>query len=273
MLEQSSRRWKISVAESSRSLQGSTVLVTRPPEVAGPLLSLLRQAGAETIHWPAVTYRNVAPDLTEPLRERLRAAEWLIFSSQQAVMSASRILGAEPLPPDTRIFAVGPATARVLADAGYDTIHPESGTGSEALLALPDFESVSGIRVGIVCAPGGRMVLQDALASAGAEIDVLETYVTLPGQVPAATVREVDAKLESLCITATSGHILRNLAQALNAELAGNLLERPVAVPAARLASLARKLGFSRVILAEGPRPRDLVSALLDHKSCDNAAL
>ena len=260
------------MADQHGALRGCTVLVTRPSEVAAPLLELLKRHGAKTLHWPAISYRGASPEQVPELRERLCACDWLIFSSQQAVRSALDLLEARPLPDKTKLFAVGQTTGLLLRRAGYEAVWPEAGSGSEALLAMPEFDQVESLRIGIVCAPGGRQLLHETLRHAGAVVDVLETYHTVPGDVPAETVQQLETHLESLFVTATSGHILTLLAHTLDTTLAGNLLARPVVVPAPRLAVKAQDLGFTSVILAEGPLPRDLVQAMLSSYPCDNTA-
>lgn len=260
------------MAEHHGALRGCTVLVTRPSEVAVPLLDLLKRHGANTLHWPAISYEGATSEQIPGLRERLCASDWLIFSSQQAVRSALELLKPRSLPDKTKLFAVGQTTGLLLRDAGYEVVWPETGSGSEALLTLPEFDQVAGLRIGIVCAPGGRQLLNETLRHAGAAVDVLETYRTVPSDVPAETVQQLETHLESLFLTATSGHILTRLARTLNMKLAGDLLKRPVVVPAPRLVAMAQDLGFTSVFLAAGPQPQDLVKTMLSSYPCDNTA-
>lgn len=257
-------------ADLPGDLSGRTVLVTRPSAVAEPLLELLKQAGARVVHWPALAYRSLDPQNVASAREGLLAAQHLIFSSQQAAQSALAIMAEESLPSTTSLFAVGSSTASVLHKAGYQATYPTAGNGSEALLALPEFQKVSGLKMGIVCAPGGRQVLMNTLSGKGAEVSSIETYQTEPVSIPAGLATQLDGLFDQLWITGTSGQILKALAESLNSAIKHNLLERPLVVPAARLAAYAGRLGFSQVILAEGPQPKAIARALAAHKSCDN---
>src|SRR2546430_15737319 len=105
------------------TLEGRTILVTRPVRDAGELATKLRERGAEVVEAPAIEIVELE-DTTELDRaiRQLAAGEfaWVSFTSPRAVESVCERLRRIGLPPriPAKIAAVGPATAKKLADVG-----------------------------------------------------------------------------------------------------------------------------------------------------------
>ncbi|HWR77652.1 MAG TPA: uroporphyrinogen-III synthase, partial [Thiobacillus sp.] len=200
--------------------------------------------------FPALDIEAVpAAQLGESLR-RLARADIVIFISPNAAHFGVAAIGA--LPAAIRIFAVGPGTARVLAEHGVDGVVTPEGQDSEALLALPSLQDVAGQRVTIVRGVGGRDLLADTLAARGAHVHYLECYRRVRPQADAAPLLArwrtggIDA------VTVSSAETLHNLA-ALLGETGRLLLSRtPLFAPHAKIAEAARRLGIAHVIATPG---------------------
>ena len=128
------------------SLEGRTILVTRPVRDAGELASKLRERGAEVIESPAIEIVELE-DTTELDRaiRQLGAGDfaWVSFTSPRAVGAVCERLHGFGLPPRTpaKIAAVGPATAESLADAGVGVDLVADPHTTDALAeAFPDGE-------------------------------------------------------------------------------------------------------------------------------------
>jgi uroporphyrinogen-III synthase len=175
-------------------LQGKHVLVTRTREQAGTLSANLRAAGAIPVELPVI--RIVPPADWSPLDQALReqagnaAYDWLIFTSANGVKMALERLCALGLEPRSlsaaRIATIGPATAAALEEYGLSAaLVPEEYIAegvAEALLrdAAQRGETLAGKRVLLARAAEARQVLVTELEQAGARVDVVAAYQTLP---------------------------------------------------------------------------------------------
>jgi len=160
-------------------------------------------------------------------------------------------------------LAVGSGTAAALRRAGVADARSPARMDSEGVLAMAELQSVGGLALGVITAPGGRGLLVPALRERGAEVRVAEVYQRAdlrgearrlaafaddPGAVLVASSAEAFGRLEALLPDASSvrGRALR---------------ARPVVVSSPRLAALAAHAGFVRVVVAAGPTPSALVAA------------
>lgn len=234
-------------------LAGRTVLVTRPAHQAQGLAERIRAAGGDAFVFPALAIEAVPHAELAASLARLPTADVLVFASPNAArfgMAAIRAAGG--LPPSARVFAVGPGTARALADAGLGSAIVPDGQDSEALLALPALQDVAGRQVLIVRGVGGRPLLADTLAARGAQVAFLECYRrSCPHGDPAPLLARwqaggIDA------VTVASAETLHNLARLLGQAGMPLLLNTPVFAPHAKIADAARRFGAARAITTEG---------------------
>jgi uroporphyrinogen III methyltransferase/synthase len=186
-----------------RPLAGVSVAVTRARAQASGLVAELRSLGAEVVEAPAiriVPLDGPAPDvssydlvcLTSPngvrlLFDRLRARG----------LDARALAGA-------RVAAIGPGTARALAEHGVIAdIVPERFVAEGLVDALAD-TPVS--RALVARAASARDVLVEALRERGAEVDVVALYETVASPLGEA---ELAAVAAADYITFTSSSTVR----------------------------------------------------------------
>lgn len=172
----------------SKPLFGKRVLVTRPVAQASELTQRLRDEGAEAVEVP--TIRIVPPQDPRPLItavQRLAAYDWVVFTSSNGVdaffaevrrqSKDARLLGG------VRVAAIGPKTAATLCRYGVQAdLVPDEYRGeavAEAMLAYPGFE-VRGAQILLPRAAVARDVLPEQLRAAGADVEVVEAYQSLP---------------------------------------------------------------------------------------------
>jgi uroporphyrinogen III methyltransferase / synthase len=114
--------------------------------------------------------------------------------------------------PQVAIAAIGPGTARALAEHGIRAdIVPERFVAEALVEALASVE-VDGRRVLLTRAAEARDVLPDALRERGAEVDVVALYETVREAVASET---VEAAQSADYVTFTSSSTVRNLTEAL----------------------------------------------------------
>lgn len=178
-----------------KPLFGKHVLVTRPADQAAPLIGALRDAGAEAVPMPAIAIE--APADAEPLRTAVQRAceyDWLVFTSANGVKAFfvelraqggdARRLGR------ARVAAIGPATAERLRAHGIEAdAVPEEFRGEAVAESLARLHggAMQGVRVLLARAAVARDALPQLLRAAGAEVDVVAAYRSVPASAESAT--------------------------------------------------------------------------------------
>jgi uroporphyrinogen III methyltransferase/synthase len=189
----------------ARPLFGRSVVVTRAREQASELRVRLEELGAEVIELPAIAIEPVAftvPDLA--------AYEWLVFTSVNGVQAfferglAAAGLDARALAP-VHVAAIGPGTARTLADHGIRLdLLPERFVAESLLAAFPS-PAVDGARVLLARAEHARDVLPDGLRERGFTVDILPVYRTVPAAVDDGALGRVRAgHVDAVTFTSSS---------------------------------------------------------------------
>lgn len=233
-----------------RPLAGRAILVTRPVHQADALARAIRAAGGEAVLFPALAIEAIPAAQLGPMIAAAQAADAVIFVSPNAARFGLAALGGPP--PAARVFAVGPGTARALADAGVANVVVPDGQDSEALLALPELAEVAGRRVVIVRGVGGRPLIADTLAARGAQVGYLECYRRVRPQADATALLArwraggIDA------VTVASAETLANLAALLGDAGAPLLANTPLFAPHEKIAEAARRAGVVRAIATAG---------------------
>lgn len=259
----------------SAPLAGLAVLVTRPREHAQALVRRLTGLGAEVAQVPAIEIEPVepGPDLAEGLGQAA-AADWLVFVSRPAVrygLARLREAGLA-LPQGAGLITVGPGSAAELEAAGLQaTLHPRAGFNSEALLAMPALQRLSGQEVVIVRGVGGRELLGQTLALRGARVRYLEVYRRrAPDAATAAPLRQWQRRPRRLAIV-TSQEGLANLVGLTDAADRAALLAADLVTVSERVVQAARTQGFQgRVVVALRPDDDGLTEAVLSVQEQDN---
>jgi uroporphyrinogen III methyltransferase / synthase len=184
-----------------RPLHGRTVAVTRARAQSSGLAARLRELGAEVVEAPAIRIRALAGELPGDL-ERY---DLVCLTSPNGVACLFDRLGAAGLDAralhGARVAAIGPGTARALAERGIRAdVVPERFVAEGLVEALADLP-VS--RALVARASEARDVLPDALRKRGAEVDVLALYETVAEPLTDAQRRAV-ARADYVTFTSSS---------------------------------------------------------------------
>jgi len=189
---------------------------------------------------------EVVPVETPVALTQLPLADWLVFISPSAVRMALAAVGA--LPQSARLAAVGQGTARALRENGYATVLcPSAGADSEALLALPELQSLAGRRVILFRGEGGRDLLAATLAARGAEVIDAVCYRRVVSVCDAAPVQAMLRAGQIDAVSVTSREILDALLAKLG-EDAARLVTLPLFAPHPRIVQAARDRGMLHII-------------------------
>ena len=233
---------------ASGPLAGTTVTVTRARAQASGLARELRALGAAVVEAPVIR--------TEPLDAELpdvRAYDLLVLTSPNGVEQLlRRVRDARALAgPD--IAVVGPGTADALRAQGIEPdVVPDRAVG-EALAAALAGRSYA--RALVAGAEQARDVVPDALRAAGAQVDAIALYRTVPEPLGE---RERDAALASDWLTFASGSAVRFFHQA-----AGTLDGPRLASIGPVTSAALRELGREPDVEASDHTPAGLVAALV----------
>jgi len=249
-------------------LGGQTVIVTRPAGQEGEIAGLVRAAGGNCL--PVPTIRIAPPTDPAPLAAavgRLDTYDWIVFASANGVsgfLEALRAAGRDGRALGTaRLAAIGPATRRSLAAAGFVCDLVPEEFRSEGLVdsfgPLPP-----GGRFLLVRASRGRELLRRSLEAVGQHVDEVTAYESLPVEEFTAATQALLETLDSPWVTVTSGAI---------AEAAIRLFGPWIRSRSWRIASLSpvtsavlRRFGLEPTVEAAAATAPDLVAAIVRHE-------
>lgn len=188
----------------AKALPGTTVLVTRPRAQSESLCQRIQEAGGRPIRFPVIGI--------EPVQTSLPSIsdipDMLIYTSVNAVIYGVTLLTQPTFPVSCQVAAIGQATACALKSSGIDVdIVPDGEFTSEALLAHPQMNNVSGKKIMIVKGEGGRELLADSLGERGARVTHLDVYRRTVPNVNTDEVLQAcaDNCLDVILVTSTDG--------------------------------------------------------------------
>ncbi|MEN8182965.1 MAG: uroporphyrinogen-III C-methyltransferase [Myxococcota bacterium] len=193
-----------------RPLFGRRVLVTRPAGQNLELVARLRAAGAEPVVVPLIRVVPSYPRALEAALEKLDAYDAVLLTSRPAArLFASRLetrAAAGPHCPE--VLCVGPGTAREARTRGLPArVVPGAEPDAEGLVAaLVGAGGSTGRRFLFPCAQDAREVVPEGLRAAGARVDVVPVYSTLPEPVDEDWLRAtlLGGGLDALCFASPS---------------------------------------------------------------------
>ena len=249
---------------AARRLEGLGVVLTRPRSAAEALAASLAREGAHPFVFPALAIEDVAPSPAgEAALARLAQCAWAIFVSANAVekgLAAARARG--PWPEDTRVAAIGEATALALRNSGFDAvISPRERHDSEALLALPEMRAVKGADVIVFRGEGGRERLREVLEARGARVEYVECYRRARPHADPAPLLAAWRRGEVHAVSALSAETLENFLAMVGDDGLALAAGTTLVVPHASIAAHPDARRFARVLVAS-PGAEGLVNAL-----------
>lgn len=243
------------------SLAGRRIAVTRARPQAEELAAPLRELGADVLLAPLIRIEET-PQTPELLRALAagRSYDWVVFTSVNGVdlfAEACRRAGGDLR--RGRVACVGPATAEAARRHGLEPVLvPSAHTGRALADALVAGHDMGGRRILLPRAAGGGGDLPGLLRAAGAEVDDVALYRSVPDAEGAAVLRAaIIAEILDI-VTFTSGSSLRYFKQ-----LVGDVGRAHVAVIGPVSAEVARELGLDVAIQGNPNTVGGLVAAVV----------
>ncbi len=257
-------------------LKNVHVLVTRPHGQIDNLAQLIEQAGGTAILFPTIAI--AAPHEAQTLLtivDRLDQFDIAIFISPNAVIKTLDLLRSRgrDLPPTLVVACIGSGSARELNRYGARIdIVPASQFDSEALLAMPALQQVSGRKIVIFRGKGGRELLGDTLMERGAQIEYAECYRRTRPEADIAPLLQVwkHGGIDIVCVTSTDG--MRNLFDMLGKTGQPWLIRTPIVTVSKRVATMCSELGFKNIPqVAASACDADILSAIKTWRATQNS--
>ncbi len=255
----------------TKPLFGKRVLVTRPAGQHSSLSQALRDAGAEPIEVP--TIRIVPPSDRAPLERAVKELgeyHWVVLTSANGVdalfQEIARQAGDSRWLGRAKLAAIGVATADRLKTHGLRAdVIPEEHVGerlAEAIIAAAG-GTLRGQRVLLPRAAVAREAIITLLSAAGAAVDVVPAYETLPPEtVDQDRLRSLIANKQLNAITFTSSSTVDNLCDILGSDAPAQLAPLLIASIGPITTATATQRGLRVDITANHYTVQGLVDAL-----------
>ncbi|MGI8998771.1 MAG: uroporphyrinogen-III synthase [Candidatus Limnocylindria bacterium] len=247
------------------------ILVTRPTGQAAELERLLvaRRIGSVLVPTVAIDHAATIDEL-DAMLAGLSGADWLVLTSVNGAEALAKRLDAtgRTIPDDTRIAAVGPATADTLAEAGMRVDHVPD---EYLTVAIADgLGDLTGRRVVLARADAATPDLRDALVAHGALVEEVVAYRTIEG--PASSRDSLHAALQQELdgIAFTSGSTVRGLTRLASALDRGRARRVPAFCIGPVTAGEARKSGFHIAAIAPEHTAIGLADVIATHFAREN---
>lgn len=234
-------------------------MVTRDREGAAPYAAALAPLGLDAIAMPVTrTAPPADPGALSRAIERGGHAA-IVCASARAAAALIEARGGATLP---EVWAVGPATGRVLEAAGLRTVVPGGvRDGASLARALLAARELAGRRVLVPRAEEGREEAIALLRDAGAEIEDVVAYRTVPAAADDPAIAEglsvLAAGRAALCVVLAPSQVAA--LGALVGPAAWAAL--PFAAIGETTAAALRAAGATVVAVAETPTPAGIASA------------
>jgi uroporphyrinogen III methyltransferase / synthase len=181
------------------------------------LIAGIEAMGGNAIPFPVIETQDIVDkQLLDKALHSLQEYAWIIFTSAYGVsyfMQRMQELGirtsAREMP---TVCAIGPATARALQEYGFEAaLIPEKFVAEGVIAALEKFcgglQSLAGRRILIPRAKEAREVLPEALAVAGALVDVAPCYQTVRAEPDEDVLNRLKERKPDLAVFASSSAI------------------------------------------------------------------
>ena len=242
------------------SLDGLTVLVTRPEKQAKNLCTLIENNGGKVIAFPVIDIAPLMPDLSNI---DLSVLDMIIFISRNAVDYCPVIIK-DNITSSISLVSVGSGSAESMHSHQMRVdLQPAHSTGSDGLLLMPELEDVTDKRILIVRGKGGREHLANTLRQRGATVDYLEVYQRT---LPAPSIEQCDEALLADCMVCTSVTGVKNVGLLLEQNLK-SITNKPIIVLSERIKDYAVSMGFSVVIVTKDASDTAIIEKLINMES------
>ncbi|HKY06070.1 MAG TPA: uroporphyrinogen-III synthase [Blastocatellia bacterium] len=269
---------KADAGPQSRTLEGRTVLVTRPPAESEEMAATLRSLGARVLFCPTIEIAE--PDDwgdVDSAIDRLETYDWIVFTSANGVSYFFRRLQqrrgelSKGWSAQARVCAIGPRTEKALEAAGAPPRLVASDSRAEGVIEaltryLGGADKLRGLSFLIPRSGIARDHLPIELSKLGARVDAVEAYKTVRPNTSEADAAEIKNLFEAGAIDAvtfTSSSTVSNLAALVGADRLAALMGDTTALCIGPVtAATAREYRIAKIVQPETYTARAMIDAL-----------
>jgi uroporphyrinogen III methyltransferase / synthase len=254
-----------------KPLFGKTIVVTRSRMQASRLLSTLGELGANAIEMPTI---DIAPpesfEELDGAARRVRDYDWVIFTSVNGVdnfMQRLRAVGGDARSlAGVKIASIGPATTERLVESGITPdLQPEKYVAESIFEDLRKIGPVSSKKFLLPRADLAREALPGLLREAGATVNEVTAYRTIPGDFDADWLRGKIEAGEVDAVTFTSSSTARFFVERLGGDFIINNRKKFAAISIGPVTSeTMSELGMAPDAASEIHTIPGLVDAILE---------
>ncbi len=214
-----------------RPLLGQNIIITRSRAQAGRLSYLLEKKGACCIEFPTIKITPVED--TSPLIraiEKLHLYNWIIFTSVNGVEHFFSVLHHMELDTrklgNTKVCAIGPATAKKLFDFGIKAdFMPQKYVAEEIAKGLKE-KNIENTSVLIPRAKKAREILPQMLREMGCSVDVIAVYETVLDKGDTPEILRLIKEDKAHYITFTSSSTVKNFFKLIPPEIVKEAIDK-----------------------------------------------
>jgi uroporphyrinogen III methyltransferase/synthase len=258
-------------------LNNRTILVACSAKKLGELTDGLQALGGIVVPLPIIEAQAIEDThLLDQSIGALKEYSWILFTSAYAVrffmQRLSGRLNATHPTGMPNLCAIGPATAAELEEFGYEAaLIPDRFQAEGVLDALGAYhdgiQNLDGMRILLPRAQEAREVLPQALAAAGARVDVVPCYKTVRAPIEGDILRRLRENSPDL-IVFTSSSTIRHLFEIVGRQEADRLLSHAaVAVIGPVTGQTAESFGKRPEIVPRENTVKALIAAIRDYYS------
>lgn len=246
-------------AARTEHLQNRVIVITRPAGAAASLVRRVRAAGGTPLRLPGLSLRAIDDAATRLALAHALSAEQVIFASPAAVRHAARLQSLAA--PAGKMIGVGQGTCAALRRAGVMQPLAPARQDSEGVLSLPELQDLTGRRVALIGAAGGRGLLRDVLDARGAVLEEIHVYRRVPPRLDRRHIDAVQALAPADRVLWSSIEAIATLQARLPEDAWRRLCTATAVASSERVRVAAEHAGFRRWAVARSARPADLLEA------------
>lgn len=196
--------------DSKSALCNQRVVVTREADQCSELSALLKAHGAQPIEIPSIEFRAVkTPDTIEQIQNGLDKADWIIFTSQNAIRYFFDLV--PTLPEGLRAACVGTKSAQFLSRQGIQAYFvPTRFSGNSFAREFASFVEQQGNSAEqnpVVFYPSAKRIASDlpeTLGEFGFKVIRVPVYETLEPEFTKESLEELRAGVDSITFASPS---------------------------------------------------------------------
>lgn len=253
----------------ARPLFGKHIVVTRAREQASGVAQLLANLGARVSTFPTIHIEALASKELDDSIQALSSYDWVLFTSANGVkhfFARAAELGKDARSlAKAKVGAIGSATASALKEHGLIADFVPGEFVAEAIAEGLITHGVAGKRVLLPRAREARDVLPSMLQQAGAHIDVVPVYATLPASEGAKALREAIEADTVDCVSFGSSSTVHNFFAQISPDLVRQKPELRFACIGPITAQTLSEYGFTSHIQPQVYTIDALVEAIQTH--------